>query len=699
MRPEDETPEVPRDDSESSWPDELDLGESVPPATWAGRRRAGGEEEAPPQSDETEQFDAVGDEPEEYEAAEPEVEDSAAVQEPEPVGEPEAVEEPKPEAFEEPEPTAAEEPVAVEEPEADADEPVAGATVEADTLSLADREAAQEAALAGLRARTGEQPVEVEADEADAEPVAADDGEPEPVGVVAAVAADDGDKAPRAKRVWPRFLAASFVIISSIAAATAISVLVVLTDFARGLGGIAGVAERLDAVEGGAPQTILILGSDKRPDEGPGRSDTTILLRVNPDNDSLNLLSIPRDLKANIPGYGIDKFNAAYSYGGPALTLETVKQLTGLDVHHVVNINFSGFADAVNAIGCVFIDIDRRYFVPEGSGYSAIDPPIEPGYQKVCGLKALQYVRFRFDDTDIVRAARQQDFVREARQKISPARLAFEADYRNELLDVFKEYTTSDDKLKDPSEVIELMKTFIAARTAGLNEVHFPAELGDADSIYVTADDDEIKKTVEQFLGTGGTPGPQEGGDDKPQRERDAGAGPKPDKPEPKPEPPPEPQGPAMFNSSGVAEQAADRIAESERSDGKPYVRFPIYYPTRLTAASEGIDEVSRAFVIDGPTKYFGYKFVVPFQLSTTSYREYYGVSGTNWEDPPILENPSETRTIDGRDYLIFYDGDRVRLVGFKEDKKSYWVHNSLLQTLTEEEMLSVATSLRERGG
>jgi len=540
---------------------------------------------------------------------------------------------------------------------------------------------------------------------ADAEPVAADDGEPEPVGVVAAVAADDGDKAPRAKRVWPRFLAASFVIISSIAAATAISVLVVLTDFARGLGGIAGVAERLDAVEGGAPQTILILGSDKRPDEGPGRSDTTILLRVNPDNDSLNLLSIPRDLKANIPGYGIDKFNAAYSYGGPALTLETVKQLTGLDVHHVVNINFSGFADAVNAIGCVFIDIDRRYFVPEGSGYSAIDPPIEPGYQKVCGLKALQYVRFRFDDTDIVRAARQQDFVREARQKISPARLAFEADYRNELLDVFKEYTTSDDKLKDPSEVIELMKTFIAARTAGLNEVHFPAELGDADSIYVTADDDEIKKTVEQFLGTGGTPGPQEGGDDKPERERDAGAGPKPedkpkpDKPEPKPEPPPEPQGPAMFNSSGVAEQAADRIAESERSDGKPYVRFPIYYPTRLTAASEGIDEVSRAFVIDGPTKYFGYKFVVPFQLSTTSYREYYGVSGTNWEDPPILENPSETRTIDGRDYLIFYDGDRVRLVGFKEDRKSYWVHNSLLQTLTEEEMLSVATSLRERGG
>ena len=205
------------------------------------------------------------------------------------------------------------------------------------------------------------------------------------------------------------------------ATALAVSALVFVADIAEGLGGIDGVSERLDDVPGGDPQTILFLGSDIRPTDDTGRSDTTLLVRVDPDRDSINLLSIPRDLKVTIPNHGIDKFNAAYSYGGPELTLRVVKQLTGLPVNHVVNINFTGFADAVNAIGCVFIDVDRRYYVPEGSEYSAIDPPIEAGYQKLCGLKALQYVRYRLEDNDLVRAARQQDFVREARQKIDPA--------------------------------------------------------------------------------------------------------------------------------------------------------------------------------------------------------------------------------------------------------------------------------------
>ena len=396
-----------------------------------------------------------------------------------------------------------------------------------------------------MRARTGQHEVapkapEPTSEEADSEEHA-EQPAPEQVAVAAAVADQQGDgKPPRAKRVWPRFLAASFVIIASMATATAVSVLVVLTDLAEGLGGIAGVSERLDAVEGGDPQTILILGSDKRPDEDAGRSDTTILLRVNPDQDTLNLLSIPRDLKVNIPSYGVAKFNEAYTVGGPPLTLRTVQQLTGLEVNHVVNINFTGFADAVNAIGCVFLDVDRRYFVPEESLYSAIDPPIEPGYQKMCGLKALQYVRFRLDDTDLVRAARQQDFVREARQKISPARL-LESDYRNDLLDVFKEYTTSDDKLKDPIEVLELMKTFIAARKAVLNEVHFPADLGDGTSGYVTATNEAIGNAVDEFLGTAGTPGPQVPGDEQPEREP-GGAGDKPEKPKPDRHPSPSPR-------------------------------------------------------------------------------------------------------------------------------------------------------------
>ena len=152
-----------------------------------------------------------------------------------------------------------------------------------------------------------------------------------------------------------------------------------------------------------------------------GRSDTTMLLRVDPEKEFLSLLSLPRDLKVEIPGYGTDKLNAAYSYGErsePQLTLKTVKELLGIDVNHIVNVDFEGFYDAINAIGCVYVDVDRHYFNPEGGEYDDID--IEAGYTKLCGYRALDYVRYRHNDNDLVRGARQQAFVREARQQIPP---------------------------------------------------------------------------------------------------------------------------------------------------------------------------------------------------------------------------------------------------------------------------------------
>jgi hypothetical protein len=125
---------------------------------------------------------------------------------------------------------------------------------------------------------------------------------------------------------------------------------------------------------------------------------------------------------------------------------------------------------------------------------------------------------------------------------------------------------------------------------------------------------------------------------------------------------------------------------------------FPVFYPTRLLASST-LNEASRAFVIDGPGDevYHGYKFVAGFPGSG-GFTEYYGVSGTDWTDAPILENPSETRTIDGREYMLYYDGDRLRLVAFRTKNAAYWVINTLTQTLDEDQMISIATSLRERG-
>ena len=153
-------------------------------------------------------------------------------------------------------------------------------------------------------------------------------------------------------------------------------------------------------------------------------------------------MSLPRDLKVMIPGYGTDKINAAYSYGGPELTLRTVTKVTGIPINHVVNVNFEGFREAVNELGCPYIDIDRRYFNDNsgyGPDYATID--VKQGYQKLCGQDALDYVRYRHEDTDIVRAARQQEFLRQLKQQIGLTKL-FEQ--RADLLEIFGRYTDSD---------------------------------------------------------------------------------------------------------------------------------------------------------------------------------------------------------------------------------------------------------------
>jgi LCP family protein required for cell wall assembly len=582
-----------------------------------------------------------------------------------------------------------------EEPEAQADEEVSPETadrealevlsqetVEADVLALGDaeeererleREAAE--ASAAAEEEEGAQPDEEEADENEAEE-APEEGAAvaAPVGAPSEEEPQD-DKAPKVG-LWARFLAASLVIVVAMATATSVSILLYLTDIAKGLGGIKGVQGQLEEFTGG-PQTILVLGSDKRPDlEDAGRSDTTMLLRIDPDQDAIALLSLPRDLKVNIPGYGVGKLNDAYTVGGPKKTLEVVKQLTGIQIHHVVNVDFKGFEQAINAIDCVYVDVDRDYFhTNEGLAvsdyYSEID--INAGYQMLCGDRALQYVRYRHTDNDIVRAARQQDFLREARQKIGPSRLFND---RDELLKIFTRYTTSD--IDDPISLKQVLETFLGAADAPVKQIHFQGTLGES---YVTASNEQIKTAVEQFLGIQDTPGSLEdegkgggGGGKKPKKKRDK-----------------EPQGeiaPELIDSAGAGVAFADRFA--------PAVGFPVFYPTKLVPGSQIIDE-SREYKIADEDKnvHTAYKLVFSVPGSAVPF-EYYGLMGTTWTDPPIIDNPTETREIGGREYMLFYDGDRLRLVAWNTNEAAYWLNNTLTQTLEEDEMIAIADSMAE---
>ena len=94
----------------------------------------------------------------------------------------------------------------------------------------------------------------------------------------------------------------------------------------------------------------------------------------------------------------------------------------GLKVNHIIDVNFGGFETLVNAIGCVYTDVDHRYYNNTAlTDYSSID--IQPGYQKLCGDQRASFVRFRHTDTDIVRNARQQDFLRWAKDQFSPTQI------------------------------------------------------------------------------------------------------------------------------------------------------------------------------------------------------------------------------------------------------------------------------------
>ncbi|RJQ52730.1 MAG: LytR family transcriptional regulator [Actinobacteria bacterium] len=153
------------------------------------------------------------------------------------------------------------------------------------------------------------------------------------------------------------------------------------------------------------PQNILLLGSDTR-GEKRARSDTIIIAHIDTVHRRAILLSIPRDTRVDIPGYGKDKINASTFYGGPSLTIKTVKELTGLPIHHFVEVDFKGFTQLVTAIGGVWINVEKKIDDPRAGSVV-----LEPGYQRLYGKAALTYVRTRKDaQGDYGRIKRQQKF-------------------------------------------------------------------------------------------------------------------------------------------------------------------------------------------------------------------------------------------------------------------------------------------------
>ncbi len=511
----------------------------------------------------------------------------------------------------------------------------------------------------------------------------------------------DHEPPPKPKRFWWRFTLGSAIIVLVIAAATATVILRYVDSIAEALSHndvLQNKVERfLSQTHGGEPENILILGSDKRASEpeDPGRSDTTILLRLDPDQEAISLMSIPRDLEVEIPGYGTNKFNAAFAYGGPKLTLRVVKELTGLPINHVVNVDYLGFVRAVDAIECVYVDVDRRYYhnnAESSEEYAEIN--VQPGYQLLCGKKALQYVRYRHTDTDLVRAARQQDFLSAARQRVPIDDLVLD---RNDLLDIFTQYTTSD--ISDKETMLDVLKLFVSSRNAAIKEVHFPAELGPS---YVYASPEMIQEAVDKFLGIEASSGPrgslEEVRSSKQRKKKGSGGSGKGGKQPHKhkhlaPLKPPGSDGLVPAHEAGELEAKA--VARKVSSG------FPVFYPTRLPSGAYYAESNPYEHVQDPRVYHFkdpdgdrhgAYRMVVELPLSDGVH--YFGLQGVQgWAEPPILTNPSLNKKIHGREYEIFIDGDRIPLVAWHRGDNTYWVSNDLLNTLTNDQMIGIARS------
>jgi LCP family protein required for cell wall assembly len=434
------------------------------------------------------------------------------------------------------------------------------------------------------------------------------------------------------------------------------------------------------------PQTILIIGSDHRAGTPfkDVNTDTIMLVRLDPNSKTVNLLSVPRDLKVQIPEGGApvtSKLNTVYFYGGPALLVKVLQQqvLPGLKVDHVVDVGFGGFEKMIDAIGCVYADVDHRYYNNTAlTDYSSID--IQPGYQKLCGADALSFVRFRHTDSDSVRVARQQDFIRWARAQLSRDQIISQ---ESTLLRIFGENVTTDHSLHTTDGIITLFKLAASSLGRPIKQIPFPAVLapcggaGAQAACYVTATAADEAAAYQQFT----TPTIAAPPATAP---RDLAAA-----------------------TAGLLTDPSDGQAQASALQGSG---LPVLYPRVIAAGSRYCSSAAgncplevadphaypREYRIDaGGRSYPAYRMTL---VVHPELGEYYGVQGTTWTNPPILARPTRTELVGGKRLLEFYNGGKLSMVAWKTSGAAYWVSNTLTDSIPAGQLLAIAASLQPAG-
>jgi LCP family protein required for cell wall assembly len=443
-------------------------------------------------------------------------------------------------------------------------------------------------------------------------------------------------------------------------------------------------------VYSGGPQTFLILGTDRRTGskdaadrENPPHSDTMLLVRLDPERGQTSIMSIPRDLMVNItaPGgqlYGNEKINAAYTIGsrasgakgGIVLAAETIEKqvFPGLKLNGILDVNFQGFIKVVDTLGCAYVNVDHHYFnFNNGSAetnYSSIN--LQPGYQKLCYQNALDYVRYRHTDSDFVRVARQQDFLRNLREQISPEDVLGQIDTVAKAVGQAINSTFH----ASTSELLELAKLVAFSQAKPIRQVRFlttNVDLKLGGGSYVTSTPELEARTLHSFLYGHETLQLQSV------------------------RPPAHSPGHGRHSASTAGAPVLGLTASSGEGEAVKAafsIPFPMLYPRLQTSQSE--QQTVRAYTVLDRHGHRHHAYVVVWQQSVIG--GYYDFEGTDWLNPPLFAH-AHTQSVGPRTYRIVDDGSHIHVVGWRSGRVLYWITNTLLEELSNAQMLALAAS------
>jgi LCP family protein required for cell wall assembly len=419
----------------------------------------------------------------------------------------------------------------------------------------------------------------------------------------------------------------------------------------------------------GSPETLLLVGDDRRPPPkgNPGgfvvpHSNEMLLVRIDPSKPTISMLSIPRELQVTIypPGGApvVNRINVAYTVGGIQLMTETIKRVMGVSVNHVFVVTFPKFKRAVNEMGCVYMTVDRRYYhVNEPGSEQYFEINLQPGYQKVCGRQALEFVANRHEDTSLTRDARDQRFLLEVKSQYGAT--LFEN--RDKFERILGKAVETD--LHGTGQVLNLLELLVQAQGKPVRQVPFHVNLLPT---FDTATPQQIHESVRSFLGgTSAIAGGKVSAAVHAARPKRHGKAP----------------------GLSLAPTPASALAAARSA--APNLPFALEYPRTRVSFGGAVPDTLRVYDVRDQQGRLHPIYVAV--LNGGPLGQFYDVQGTSWSDPPLLGNPSQTVHLGSRTYGLFYAGEQIRTIAWREGGASYWIQNTLTNSIGSREMLAMA--------